>query len=246
MNYSKVMQDFRAEITKFIQYRRMSSAQKWWTVLGMLPFFLIMGAQIAGYYVILFWYSCFASCSDYLEAWLNDTKKNVQHATEAVLYFVTIPTIFSLRVLLSFFSFIFYLYWFFMMIVTYIATLGGIKWNPFIQNVGNDSNTSYQATTSRKAANVFSVTVSILFVLFLFFELFTILIEKAELYELLTNLMDIRKITRIAYLLFPIATVPFIFKKRAQGSDEDKNAFINTEKSFTELTLNDTDELPDF
>lgn len=86
---------------------------------------------------LFFWFTWFffkglAAPVDYLQTWLRKEKEGIAHATQAVLYFVCMPTIFSQQVLLAFNSFSFYFQWFGMMVVAYIMTLGAVRWQPVV------------------------------------------------------------------------------------------------------------------
>ena len=79
-----------------------------------------------------FFFKMLAAPADYLDKWLKAEKEGVQHATQAVIYLVALPTVFGFQVLLSLNAFSFFFQWFFLQIQAYILTLGGTKWQPFI------------------------------------------------------------------------------------------------------------------
>ena len=68
------------------------------------------------------------------------------------------PGLFIIKALLAAFSFIFYIEWFKIMCTTYIATLGGIRWQPYIGDAifYEDLNGFKPAPTS-KVAIIFTI-----------------------------------------------------------------------------------------
>jgi hypothetical protein len=90
------------------------------------------------YWLTWFFFKAISAPVDYLQNWLNTQKEGVQHATQAVLYFVCIPTIFMQQVTLAFNAFSFFFQWFGLMIQAYILTLGAVRWQPVISNATFD------------------------------------------------------------------------------------------------------------
>lgn len=85
-----------------------------------------------GFWFTWFFFKAIAAPVDYLQKWLKTQKDEVQHATQAVLYVVCMPTIFAQQVMLAFNSFAFFFQWFGLMIQAYIMTLGAVRWQPVI------------------------------------------------------------------------------------------------------------------
>lgn len=88
-------------------------------------------ARIA-YWFTWFFFKAIAAPVDYLQNWLKGQKEGVAHATQAVLYFVCMPTIFGQQVILALNSFAFFFQWFGLMLSAYILTLGAVRWQPVI------------------------------------------------------------------------------------------------------------------
>ena len=84
------------------------------------------------YWFTWFFFKCFATPVDYLQAWLNKQQEGIHPASQAVLYFCCIPTIFAQHVLLAFAAFSFFFQWFSLMLSAYIMTLGAVRWQPVI------------------------------------------------------------------------------------------------------------------
>ncbi len=76
---------------------------------------------------------------NHLQRWLDSKKDGVEHATQVVIYFVCLPTIFSQQILLAFASFAFYFQWFGLVLGAYIMTLGAVRWQPVITEATFDA-----------------------------------------------------------------------------------------------------------
>lgn len=214
MNYSASFKSLKTEIASTIQYKHIGSPRDILACIATAPFWIVMAALICSYYVVLFIYNGIASSADYLEAWLKDAKKDIHHATEAVLYFVCMPFIFFARCVLSVFGLFFYMIWFMTMCSAYIATLGGVRWQPFIASARYDGETKLIATTAPSAALVFSVIGALLFVIAL---LTNVLAKSGEFWELYETGVTLSWL----YFVFTIISVPAIFKKEIRSIDED-------------------------
>ena len=132
MDYLAKIKGLCNEICQKVHYKEMSKGRRILAYIGMFPFFMLNALLIVNYYVLVFFFNCSSSAADFLLSWVKETKKDLKHATEAVLYFVTMPTIFLMQVFLSLFAPVFYILWFVLMLSSYVSTLGGIRFQPFI------------------------------------------------------------------------------------------------------------------
>lgn len=132
MNYSKLIKDLTSEMKKGVQYNRIPDPYRIFVIIAMIPLMISFVLSKFSYAVTLFFYKALSAPAEHLQHWLNSQKKGVQHATEAVMYFVCLPYIFALQVMLSLNALSFYFQWFGLMIQGYLLTLGGIKWQPYI------------------------------------------------------------------------------------------------------------------
>ena len=135
MDYQKSIQSLLKEAKAGLSYKQLAKPYRIFLIIALFPLILAEYALIISYYVQLFFYNALMSPVTYLESWKDKNKEGIQHATQAVLYFVSTPFIFFLRVVLSLMSFNFFFLWFFLMCFTYLVTLGGIKWQPCINVV---------------------------------------------------------------------------------------------------------------
>ncbi len=101
------------------------------TIVFAIPRLMFFFARLI-YWLTWFFFKGFAAPVDYLQRWLDSQKDGVAHATQAIIYFVCLPTIFSQQILLAFASFAFYFQWFVLMFSAYIMTLGAVRWQPVI------------------------------------------------------------------------------------------------------------------
>ena len=91
------------------------------------------------YWFTWFFFKCLATPVDYLQTWLKNQQEGIHPASQTVLYFCCIPTIFAQQVLLAFTSFAFFFQWFGMMLSAYIMTLGAVRWQPVISEATFDA-----------------------------------------------------------------------------------------------------------
>lgn len=212
MNYLEQIKSLLNEAREGIQYKGMSTGQKVFTIISMIPIYAVTCVLIGMYYVSLFFYNALLSPTVYLESWLEEKKSGVKHATEAVIYAVCIPYIFFSRVIMSLMSYSFYMIWFFLMCATYLATLGGVKWQPSI-NVATFEKHTYILKPSESGAMLYTVlafgfqALAILLVLIYNSE------RSWELY---------RSSNTVTWIYFIIITIlnPILFRKKEVKEEE--------------------------
>ena len=132
MDYQKSIQTLLNEAKAGTSYYQLAKPYRVFLWIALFPLYVLEMSLIISYYVMLFLYNAMMSPVTYLEGWQDKKKDGVFHATQAVIYFVTTPFIFFLRVVLSMMSFVFFFLWFCLMCCTYLVTLGGVEWQPFI------------------------------------------------------------------------------------------------------------------
>ena len=135
MDYQKSIQTLLKEAKAGTSYYQLAKPYRVFLWIALFPLYVLEMSLIISYYVMLFLYNAMMSPVTYLESWQDKKKDGVFHATQAVIYFVSTPFIFLLRIVLSMMSFAFFFLWFYLMCTTYIVTLGGVKWQPFINVV---------------------------------------------------------------------------------------------------------------
>lgn len=159
MDYSKLIKDLTGEMKKGVQYARIPNPFRIFTIIAMIPLAIAFVLTSFAYWVTLFVYKMIASPAEYLHQWLRAQKDEVKHATQAVMYYICLPAIFALQLLLSISSIVFFVQWFVLMVEGYLLTLGGIKWQPFITEAtfGEEEEAEYKPENKTVMA-VFSCT----------------------------------------------------------------------------------------
>ena len=167
MNYSALSAGLMNEVLSAKQYEKLDSPYGILAFLGLLPVHLLSAFTFIFYHILSFVFNMFSSGVSYIEVWMNETKKGVNHATEAVIYFVCLPVLLLSHFLLSMLSIGFFLVWFQLQCLLYISTLGGIRWQPYINHAHfNVSIHEYKITTSSTwGARVATITLISLVVL---------------------------------------------------------------------------------
>ena len=206
MEYQKLIKDLLAEAKEGIRYKQLDKSFRVLTIIAMLPVLAINCILIAMYYVLLFLYNALLCPVNYLESWQESKKEGVQHATQAVIYFVSMPFVFFCRALLSFISFFFYFLWFETMAVTYLSTLGGIRWQPFINTAKFDKKYNWELKPSANGTKIFSI---ISFVVFVLFVLLMVVVYVAEVYDL----YSVAIFMGLVYAVIVVVVNPILFKK---------------------------------
>ena len=217
MNYSLLLGKIKKEIFEAFQYKDLSTPIRILAFIAMLPFWAFTVSVLIVNYIYLFCYKCVASASDYLERWLQDNRKGMHPATEAVLYLVAMPFIFALRCILSFFSVTFFILWFMLNCCAYIATLGSIEWKPFISDVDVDSVVSYKVSSSRTGRYVIVIIAFSLLCLIFGFSFLSSVFMNLEEFEAFLVLKGIESIFTYIYAVYLIIAIPIAFKKVAVG-----------------------------
>ena len=255
MDYLAKIKGLCKEFGKHIHYNFLNKNYKTVATIGMLPFFAATWVLIATFYALVFLFNCASSSVDYLTCWLKDMKKDVHPATEAILYFATIPTIFMLKVFLSFFAVVFFMLWFEIMIFTYLTSLGGIRFQPFVAEATYDDDIVLTSRANYTGAPVFAVIVCVLFAIVVVLWLIVHFYEPDTIdgFETLETLSNTRIIFMIIYYLFAIISQFFIFKKTVthqllETVDCDvAPTAVETSADVNDDTQNDDlDDLPDF
>ena len=132
MNYSALLNGLSNEVKNNSKLKKMNIVVRILLTIIFIPLFISFFFAKLFFWFTMFFFKMLAAPAEYLGRWLTDQKDGVQHATQAVMYFVCLPTIFGLQVVLSFNTFAFYLQWFGLQIQAFILTLGGARWQPFI------------------------------------------------------------------------------------------------------------------
>ena len=222
MNYSKLINSLTAEMKKGVQYKRIPSPYKVFTIIAMIPLIVSFVLSKFMYWVTLFFYKMFSAPAEHLHRWLKDQKDEVHFITQAIMYFVCLPFIFFLQVLLALNAIFFFIQWFFLMLQGYILTLGGIKWQPIITEASfEDDDTAYELKPELKAISVFSCVSFGAFALYVLINLITSLLDPIESYDLYKTFSTMGNIFSIIYVIFVFIVNPIFFKRVPKNASEE-------------------------
>lgn len=212
MDYLSNVKSLRQEALAGIQYKNMKAPFNVFSFIIMLPYIISAFCQFVSFYVLVFFYNGVAAAADFLESWVDKKKKDIHPATEAVLYFVTMPFIFICQCFLSMFSIFFYFSWFILQINCYIATLGGTRWQPFLYHAkfGDEAPKAY-ATTKVGAYTAF-VIVNLCFVGFdSFLSLLNLVIRDYRVTAVISVMIAVFAALNALFILIAVVSM---FKKK--------------------------------
>jgi len=222
MDYLALTKSLRQEALAGIQYKRMKAPFNVLAFITMLPYIIAAFLSFVWFYVFVFVYNGISAAADYLESWVDRKKKDIHPATEAVLFFITIPFIFVCHCFLSIFSIIFYFAWFLIQIICYLATLGGTRWQPFLYHAKfGDEAPKFCARTKIGVAHTFTIINLSLVGLGALLFLISLVVDSART---AATIGDIRGVFMVINILFVCIAIPFMFKKKF-GTEEELKEF---------------------
>ena len=136
MDYLKLIKGLKNEVVEEgrAKYKNMFLPIRLLFTLIFIPLRIAFCFTRIGYWLTYFFFKALATPVDYLQSWLKAQREGLAPATEAILYFVCMPTIFGQQVMLAFNSFTFFFQWVALMLQAYIMTLGAIRWQPIIND----------------------------------------------------------------------------------------------------------------
>lgn len=139
MNYAKLLKQLTTEMkTKNARWSKMKKGLKIFLIIVFIPFIVSFILSKIVFWLTMFFYQLLGAPAGHLHHWLHAEKDVVQPAAQAVLYLICMPVVFGLQVVLSLASFLFYVEWFVLQIIAFIVTLGGSKFQPFINEATFD------------------------------------------------------------------------------------------------------------
>ena len=216
MDYTKLMKSLTKEMKVGAQYDRLAPLCRVLLIIAMIPLIVAFVLSKFAYSVSLFFYKAISSPAEHLHIWLKSQKDEVHHATQAIMYFVCMPFIFSLQVLLSLNTVYFFFQWFFLMIQGYLLTLGGIKWQPIVTEATFEDDEEYDVAPDETFVALFAIAAFASFVFpIVFFWLASVLPK------LSSALSGIGVFFVIVYLVLVYIINPIFFKRVPKEQDEE-------------------------
>ena len=134
MDYLKLSQNLKKEFLTAAKakYGSMDKVAMWILMILFIPLRVGFFFGRLFYWFTWFFFKGISAPVDFMQKWLHEQKEGIHHATQAVLYFVCMPFIFTQQVILAFNSFAFFTQWFGLMLNAYIMSLGTVKWQPVV------------------------------------------------------------------------------------------------------------------
>lgn len=195
MDYNKQLLGLLKEVKAFIQYKRLPVIFRLLLIIPMLPIIIYDAHLIALYFIRAFILKGISIPFNILHDFVKAERDGKTDIVDAAICLVSMPVLVLYQLFLALFSFEFFINWFSIMCCTYIVTLGGVKWQPYVKEATfGDNLEGLVPAPSKKAAKLFSI--------FVFFA------------PILSNIALV--ITVIAFILFVAAVaiidmVPFMF-----------------------------------
>ena len=225
MDFQSKINGLYREAMQGINYSYLPRALKIIMTIILSPVILSAYILYATFGVLNFFCKLAIAPCEYLEMWVEKKKEKVHWLTEAVILVITLPFIFFLRVLISIYSVIFEIVWFFLLIATYTATLGGVRWQPYVIEAKYDEIYTWNLKKSESFVKIYSI-IPIVFtgltVIFYIVSLicyanykdsldYTSYSTEREVYEIMSAIHDIFAYIT-AFLVFIIN--PIVFAKK--------------------------------
>ncbi len=240
MDYSKTMRGLIAEAKKGSQYARFTSGTKACMFIGLLPFIIESIALIIVYNIINFVCKLISAPVDYLNGFLKEERDGVKHLSQAIMYAIGFPMIFLFKISLSFLACVMYLLWFYIMCLSYVTTLGAIRWQPFLFDAKYDCKEEYTYTPSAETAKAWSIVQLILGIIY-FVGLILVLIGPIRSYSYgyyySIAHITVGQIFEFIYILITAICIPCIFRKK-KGVTEEKAPKIKVKNIKNQQYLN--------
>ena len=204
MEYIALLKGVLLEAFEGLQYKRLPVGVRALTLIGLLPFILLAAIYAGVLAVWSLWHAAIFCAADYLEAWLESKRAGLGVAAEAVLYLVALPAIVLLRLTLALTTILLFFVWFFLQAFLYIATLGGICWQPFLNRVAARERHSLASRTDP------TLGTAIALLLFAFFALYVFCVFLGTFAPVFVTAASA---VELIYTLFAAIAVPLCFRK---------------------------------
>ena len=227
MDYGYLIRALKDEARQNIQFSRMNKFPRFLARLITLPWLLAVMCAVLNYYVTLFFYKACLTPIQHLHNIMRKEGEVVKHGTQVVIYWIAFPIIFDLYILLSLATVAFYFQWFQVMVCMYFATLGGVKWQPFITDATFEER-SWVLKPSDKAANLWgiicllgpvAVGVATAILAAIFAAIGSALSENGEL-AVLAALPVVVGVLAIAAIVVFTAVSPIFFFRKSEAAEE--------------------------
>ncbi len=215
MEYIALLRGLLSECFSLIQYKRLPVPVRIFAIIGVFPFLLLSVFYVSAFAVWSFLYSAVFCAVEFLEKWVEQKREGLGTAAEAVLYLVTMPAVLLLRLVLALTVILLFFVWFCLEAVIFLASLGGTRWQPFLNRAAFAENNSLHATTDPTLGSVIAVLASALILLYA-------LMMLASAFD--TLFLTVCGVLDYVYTFFAAIAIPLTFKKRPANTEQPVSA----------------------
>lgn len=160
-------------------FRELPIVKRILCIIVLSPFIALYTCMLLAYWLLATIYRCAQSVLDYVNAFVKAERDEVRHGAEVVIYAIAFPVIFAMKLVNTVIAIVLMVVHFFTTLVGFVATLGGIKFSPFILEPANRSFSKGIVKHCKAAVIVFIVIGLVLISLSLLFKFVTYEIYKA-------------------------------------------------------------------
>ena len=158
MNYHAAIRGLIAEARQSIRFKGLSKGKRIALTIALIPLIVSAFFSVVSYYAVLFLYKGLTAPVDFLHKIVKDEAKDVKHATQFAIYWLTFPIVFFFYLLQSLAAIFFYFQWFGLMVAMYLVTLGGVRFQPFLSEVEyNGEKVNWKLTPGEKGTFTFAI-----------------------------------------------------------------------------------------
>ena len=183
MTYQDKIKGLFSEALQGINYSYISPNLRKIMVVILSPIILSSILLYTTFTVLDFLYRLLIGPCEYLEQWVDKKRENVHWLTEAVIFSITLPFIFLSRILISLYANIYEITWLLLLITTYIATLGGVRWQAYIIDAEYDCKYTWSFKKDKNTLNTYLICPIILTIITIIFWIVT-----SSINEMLTTM----------------------------------------------------------
>jgi flagellar biosynthesis protein FlhB len=132
MDLFSIYKDLVKETLLFKSLKGLTVAKRVLCIIVLSPFIALYTTMLLVYGAIVTLYRMFNGHLNSIHDFIKNERREIRHATEAVVYWIAFPWIFVCKVLLAIITFVLMFVHFSTSLVGYIATFGGIRFCPFM------------------------------------------------------------------------------------------------------------------
>ena len=132
MDLFKKFKDLVDESLLCRSYKEMSVAQRVLCLIAVAPFIALYVVMLLAYAAIAVVYRFACDILEYVHSFIKNERTGVRHATEFFIYILVFPLVFAMRLINAVIAVVLMIVHFFVSMIGYVATFGGIKFRPFL------------------------------------------------------------------------------------------------------------------